>query len=645
MFRPPFSKNGRKDTMRKKRFRGLFFNAVLALSLISLVPVFFIGFHVMRVDSRILQNEILQKQRTVVGRLASVLHAHVTHTAQLFSVFADLHTDFGGHEFVHQQDLAYLRTRNPSVLYLAVLNGNGQTVISTGEPVLAEQVPSAWPQIKETSFQAGEEFLGKAYRSEDRLVTLMAFPLRQHLEDTRVQGVLLAELDLREMGRTLAQAYPLDMEAWVVSGDGDIISYNGASQDELPEKAPALLERTSAIQAQLGTSSSGKITFPDADSWLVTSANLFLPGWKVYVAQRANVASQLLRESTVNSVWDVLFILAVMLLFVVVVSYLVIIPIVRPLDRLRRAMLRLRETEGEVIRREDVAIPNNEIGDLSELFVEMSEVLYSRRQELLLAQQKLASSNQDLEQRVEERTRELKATTNELVKAERLAAIGQMASIISHEIRNPLAVISNATRLIKMLVSSPDPKIIKQFGIIEAEIKQANSIISEVLGYARTRELMFSTVEVNSYVNDLLAAYPFPPGIHLKREIDEESVRMKVDAEEIKQALRNIISNAVEAMGAEGTLTVGTKVGRRVVCIFIADTGPGITEEIRRKMFAPFFTTKARGTGLGLAVVGKALLRHRGKLFITSMPGKGTCFQVYLKIYRKMGDTNYGTAS
>ena len=92
-------------------------------------------------------------------------------------------------------------------------------------------------------------------------------------------------------------------------------------------------------------------------------------------------------------------------------------------------------------------------------------------------------------------------------------------------------------------------------------------------------------------------------------------------------------------------MTVGTKVGRRVVCIYIADTGPGISEEVRHKMFAPFFTTKARGTGLGLAVVGKAISRHKGKLFIQSEVGKGTCFQIYLKIYKKPGDTSYGEAS
>ena len=179
----------------------------------------------------------------------------------------------------------------------------------------------------------------------------------------------------------------------------------------------------------------------------------------------------------------------------------------------------------------------------------------------------------------------------------------------------------------------------------EDEIRQANSIISEVLGYARTRELILSMVEVNSYLRELLLSYPLPTHITLQEKLDPESVRIKVDAEEIKQALRNIIANAVESMPNGGTLTVGTQVGRRLVCIYIEDTGTGLTDEVRQEMFSPFFTTKARGTGLGLAVVRKAITRHKGKLFIKSALGKGTCFRIYLKIYRKTGDTNYGEPS
>lgn len=628
-----------------KRLNGLFAKAVLVLIFISIVPVLIIGYHVMGVDSRVLKNEILQKQQTVATRLASVARAHISRKAQLFSTFVDLHTDFGGHNFINEQDLRYLLMRNPSIFYLAVLSPQGKQLFSTGKPASSVNYQKLLPEVLRAGVQNGQEYISNVYQMPGGLFVLMAFPVRQHLDAKQVSGILVAEMNLQEMGASLSQAYPLDMNAIIASDEGEIISYNGAPDGLAQQPQPEMTEKVLAINKQLGYSRSGEVELPNGERVLVAVANLSLPGWKVYVDQPANVAAQLFVESTFHSFWDVLVLLLAVLAFVLVVSYWVIKPITRPLERLRKAAIKQRENDDFVVRKEDVEIPNNEIGELATAFVDMSAALHTRRQELIRAQAELAQVNQALEKRVEERTRELKNASSELVKAERLAAIGQMASIISHEIRNPLAVISNATRLIKMLVTSPDPKLTKQFGIIDAEIKQANSIISEVLGYARTRDLMLTTVDLNSYLREILLSYPFIPGITLKEELDPESVRIKVDAEEIKQALRNVISNAIEAMPNGGTLTVGTKVGRRLVCIYIADQGPGITEEVRHKMFAPFFTTKARGTGLGLAVVGKAISRHKGKLFITSEPGKGSCFQIYLKIYRKPGDTNYGEAS
>lgn len=627
-------------------FRGLFSNAVFVLILISIVPMFVIGYHLMDVNSRVLKNEISQKQQTVASRLAAAVRFNITHNTQYFSVFVDLHTDFGGHNFINAADLKYLRRSNPSVLYLAALNAEGKLLLSSGKR--AESVN--WMQEIKSVLQACVKeqkpyYLGGVYPSKDGLFMLMAFPIRQHLNDRRVSGVLVAETGLAELGRTLLQVYPMDMNAVIATQEGQVISYNGAPGGLAAEPQPEMTDRVLEIKKLLGSSSSKEIKLSSGEKILVAGADLPISGWRVYVDQPADVTVQLLKESTFHSLWDVTVIVLMMLLFVGVVSYWVIKPITRPLERLRRAAVKQRENGDYVVRPEDLDIPNNEIGELAQAFVDMSGALHTRRQELIGAQTELAQMNQALEKRVEERTHELKAATRELVKSERLAAIGQMASIISHEIRNPLAVISNATRLIKMLVRTPDAKLLKQFGIIEAEIKQANSIISEVLGYARTRDLILSTIDLNSYLREILLSYPFIPGITLKDELDPESVRIKVDAEEIKQAIRNIVSNAVEAMNGGGTLTVGTKVGRRVVCIYIADTGPGISEEVRHKMFAPFFTTKARGTGLGLAVVGKAIGRHKGKLFIQSEAGKGTCFQIYLKIYKKPGDTSYGEAS
>ena len=631
--------------MSKRKFSGLFSKAVLVLILISIVPVVIIAYHVMGVDSRILKNEILQKQQTVASRLASVARAHINRKAQLFSIFVDLHTDFGGHDFINEQDLRYLLARNPSIVYLTVLNPRGVQLFSAGTLAGTVNYQEVLPDLVRTCVQKGENYISDVYHRPSGLFALMAFPVRQHLDDPQVSGILVAEMNLKEMGESLSQAYPLDMNAIIATENGKIISYNGAPDGLAQESQKEMEEKVRAINEQLKTARSGEVTLPDGERVLVAVSSLLLPGWKVYVDQPANVAAQLFVESTFHSSWDIIVLLLAVLAFVLVVSYWVIKPITRPLERLREAAIKQQENDDFVVKKEDVEIPNNEIGELAAAFVDMSEALHMRRQELIRAQEELAKVNQALEKRVEERTHELKAASNELVKAERLAAIGQMASIISHEIRNPLAVISNATRLIKMLVSSPDPKLTKQFGIIEAEIKQANSIISEVLGYARTRDLILTMVDLNSYLRELLLSYPFIPGITLKYELDPESVRIKVDAEEIKQAIRNVVSNAIESMPNGGTLTVGTKVGRRMVCIYIADQGTGITEDVRKKMFAPFFTTKARGTGLGLAVVGKAVSRHKGKLFIHSIPGKGTCFQIYLKIYRKPGDTNYGEAS
>ena len=159
------------------------------------------------------------------------------------------------------------------------------------------------------------------------------------------------------------------------------------------------------------------------------------------------------------------------------------------------------------------------------------------------------------------------------------------------------------------------------------------------------RELILTAIDVNSYLKEIILSFPISGGIRIKEALDPESVRIKIDAEEMKQAIRNLIVNAAEAMQDKGTITVGTKVGRRVMCIFVADEGPGISPEMKNKIFSPFFTTKARGTGLGLAVVGKAMARHKGKIFIHSQEGKGTCFELYLRIYKKPGDTSYGERS
>ena len=630
--------------MKVKYFQGLFIKAIVVLSIISLVPVLFIGQRVLQINSRLLKNELLQKQQTIASRLASTVHNALASKEQLLAEFGDLHTDFGSHALITQPDLDYLRQRNPSLFYLQVFSVSGKVIFDVG--VSPQFVDPAVYQAMFLQCKQGNHFISDVFYSNKRPFIWLAQPLHRRVEDPTITGVLAAALYVEDLSKALLQSYPLDMDAVLVSRKGDLLSYNGAPEGLDEEYSIQLRQRLAEMQNGLAGAENGEVSLPGGEQILVSRAQVPGVGWSVYVFQPASVPGQLFVDSLFHaSLWDVILVALVMLLFVGVVSYLVIIPITRPLARLRDAAVKLRENDNFVVSRQDVEIPHNEIGELASVFVEMSQTLHQRHQELVHTQEELAQMNQVLEARVSQRTRELQKATDDLVKAERLSAIGQMASIISHEIRNPLAVISNATRLIKTLVRPTDKKIIKQFDIIEAEIRQANSIINEVLGYARTRELILSMVDVNSYLHELVQSFPAQPGIVFKEELDAESVRIKVDAEEIKQTLRNLITNAVEAMPMGGTVTVGSKVGKRLVCLYVADSGPGITDEIRAQMFSPFFTTKARGTGLGLAVVRKAISRHQGKLFIKSRLGQGACFEIYLKIYRRTGDTNYGEAS
>ena len=116
--------------MRLKKFQGLFVKAVVALVLISLVPVLIIGYRVMKINSRLLQNELLQKQQTQADKLAAMVHYTVFSKEQLLAEFADLHTDFGSHALITQPDLAYLRTRTTPLFYLAVFSVSGNQILT-----------------------------------------------------------------------------------------------------------------------------------------------------------------------------------------------------------------------------------------------------------------------------------------------------------------------------------------------------------------------------------------------------------------------------------------------------------------------------------------------------------------------------------
>ncbi len=379
----------------------------------------------------------------------------------------------------------------------------------------------------------------------------------------------------------------------------------------------------------------GKLIAIEMDNDLGVLSVNDLSGWLIYTYDSASKVQGGLISLYKRFYKEILIIIAIVFLFALFMSIYVSGIMITPLNTMTKAFKKIEQGEENEI--PDLPFPDNEIGALSLAFAKMLDSLKIRFDELRQEREDLAELNQSLQIRVGSRTKELRTALNELIKKERLAAIGQMASIVSHEIKNPLAVIKNALYLIKArLGNGADVKIAKNFKVIDDEINQANSIIEEILGYARTREQILTTIDLSLYAREILSSYPIPKNIQLTTYFYTEDLPVTIDTEEMKQALRNIVANAIEVMPDGGMLVVKTKrVQEDYASLSVTDNGPGIPEELQEQIFTPFFTTKARGTGLGLAVVKKVCSRNKVEFKLKSEVGKGTKMTFIFKLAKK----------
>lgn len=293
----------------------------------------------------------------------------------------------------------------------------------------------------------------------------------------------------------------------------------------------------------------------------------------------------------------------------------------------------------------------DEIGDLSNSINAMADHLVERLTQLEKAHAELRAAqgeteaasreirelNHTLEQRVTERTAELRAAQQTLMQKERLSALGQLTATVAHELRNPLSVIQNTMFTMKQGLETKGVTMERPMARVERSIARCNRIITDLLDYSRQRELQYQEHPLDEWLSRVIAEQTHPAKVAIQQDLQAGSMIVRFDPERLRRVAINLIDNAVQAFPEQSertdcAVTVATRVASGGLEILVRDNGPGIAADVLPKIFEPLFSTKNFGTGLGLPTVRQIVEAHGGRIDIDSVVGEGTCVRVWLPL-------------
>ena len=339
---------------------------------------------------------------------------------------------------------------------------------------------------------------------------------------------------------------------------------------------------------------------------------------------------------------------AALVLLVLGVGYVVTKSITRRILRLRDGAVEIGN--GNLSARIEESA-NDEMGTLAFEFNRMADSLNEKNSQL-------EQANRNLEMRVFERTEELEQANaqlleaqNQLIRTEKMAAIGELSAGVAHDLRNPLGAIRNGVyflkaRLVKSDRLTTEPRVAESLGIMDECVTQCDKIIGDLLFFTRISPPSYSAVVLRDVLESAVWGMGTPEGMTVVKEFGDEDVELQADHDQLVRVFSNLAVNAQEAMPEGGVLTIGVKRVESLVEVTFTDTGTGMSPEELEKLFDPLYTTKIQGTGLGLAVCHEIIAKHNGRMEVYSQVGVGTTFTVRLPLKAgdmvKAGDTLTG---
>jgi nitrogen fixation/metabolism regulation signal transduction histidine kinase len=235
-------------------------------------------------------------------------------------------------------------------------------------------------------------------------------------------------------------------------------------------------------------------------------------------------------------------------------------------------------------------------------------------------------------------TRQLVEERERLIQTERVAAWRELARRLAHELKNPLfplrVTVDNLRRAKALPGAEFDEVFDESLTTMTSGLANLNTVIGRFSDFARMPPPEFASISVNDIVRQSVQLFraqldaPDRPPIALTVDLDESLGMIRADAEQLARAVQNLLLNAIDAMPSGGELAIRTRRANGAVHIEVSDTGEGLTEEERQRLFTPYYTTKQHGTGLGLAIVQSVVADHAGKVWVDSVRGRGATFHV-----------------